>query len=359
MTAPRTYFIAEAGVNHNGDRDLAFALVEGAADAGADAVKFQTFDADLLASATVGKAGYQEQRTGAGESQRDMLRKLELPHDWHVELQAHARARSIDFISTAFDPISLDMLVGIGMPIVKVPSGELTNAPMVWRYANAGKPIVLSTGMATLSDVELALAVISHAIHEVAEPRSIADVWRIWGDPDRRAALRGRVTILHCTTQYPAADSDVNLAAMRTLGDAFGLPVGYSDHSAGSTAAIAAVALGATVIEKHFTTDRSLPGPDHAASLEIDELTQLIACIRSVEVMRGDGVKVPQPSEWDMRRVARQKVVAARPIARGAVLERVDLTTARSGDGIDPAELWDMIGTVAPHDLAAGDVYRR
>lgn len=187
----------------------------------------------------------------------------------------------------------------------------------------------------------------------------MADAWASWGNPERRALLRERVTILQCTTQYPAADSDINLGAMKTLASAFGLPVGYSDHSLGATAAIAAVAMGATIVEKHFTTDRGLPGPDHAASLEIDELVKLVAAIRSVEAMRGDGAKIPRPGEWEMRRVARQQVVAGRAIKYGTTIQRDDLATARC-DGIVPAaELWDLVGTVASHDFATGEPYRR
>lgn len=359
MAVTKAFIIAEAGVNHNGSRDLAFALVDAAAAAGADAVKFQTFDADVLASAQVSKAEYQQKLTGADESQRAMLKKLELPRDWHVELQSYSRAKGIEFVSTAFDVGSLDFLIGIGMPIVKVPSGELTNAPLLWRYARAGKPLILSTGMATLSDVEQGLAVVAHAIHESTEPTSMTDVWCSWSDPARRAALKDRVTILHCTTQYPARDEDVNLAAMRTLADAFGLPVGYSDHTVGTTASIAAVACGATIIEKHFTIDRTLPGPDHAASLEPGELVDLVRQIRSVERMMGDGAKAPQPVEWEARRAGRQQIVAARQIARGAVIARDDLATARCGSGISAAELWDLVGTVAVEEFAAGDIYRR
>ena len=359
MKSKRVYFIAEAGVNHNGDRDLAFALIDGAAEAGADAVKFQTFDADLLASKSAAKADYQILSTGSDQSQRDMLKKLELPHAWHEELQAHARSQSLDFISTAFDSASLDMLVALGMPRVKIPSGELTNAPMVWRYAASGKPLILSTGMATLSEVELALAVITHALHSPSEPDTLDEIWQGWADPVRRAALHDRVTILHCTSQYPALDEDVNLRAIETMASAFRLPIGYSDHSKGGTAAIAAVALGATVIEKHFTTDRSLPGPDHAASLEIDELTALVAAIRSVEVMLGDGAKAPRPSEWQMRHVARQHVVAARQVTRGQIIARDDLTTARCDGVVSPSELWALVGTIAVHDLNAGEAFRQ
>lgn len=350
----RVYIIAEAGVNHNGDRDLAFALVDAAADAGADSVKFQTFDAAKLASKHIEKAAYQKRSTDAGESQLAMLKQLELPRAWHADLQAHAHKRCIEFMSTAFDTDSLDFLVGLGLPMVKVPSGELTNGPLLWRFARTGKPLILSTGMATLSEVEQALAVVAHALHSENEPASIDEAWRGWGRPEWRARLKGHVTLLHCTSQYPAPLSEVNLRAMDTLAAAFGLDVGYSDHSDGLLIPIAAVARGARLIEKHFTLDRALPGPDHAASLEPGELKQMVADIRAIELALGDGIKAPQPSEWDTRIAARQQVIAARDIASGAVIVRGDLTTARCGRGLPPTALWGLVGTVATRDLAAG-----
>ncbi|NYT39220.1 N-acetylneuraminate synthase [Sphingomonas sp. R-74633] len=353
------YVIAEAGVNHNGDRDLAFALVDAAAETGANAVKFQTFNAAKLTSRKVGKAAYQTASTGGEESQQEMLSKLELPWEWHGALKHHAEAKGMDFMSTAFDVESLALLVGLGIPMVKVPSGELTNGPLLWQYARANLPLILSTGMATLSDVEQALAVLSHAFNETEEPRSLDDVWRSWSVAERRASLAGRVTLLHCTTQYPTRADEVNLAAMDTLRAAFGLPVGYSDHTMGATASVAAVARGAVLVEKHFTMDRALPGPDHAASLEPGEFAAMVREIRAVERMIGDGMKAPQPSEWDSRRAGRQQVIAARDVAAGSVLSREDLTTARCGEGLMPAEIWGLVGTAARQDVAAGEVYPR
>jgi len=353
------YVIAEAGVNHNGQRDMAFALVDAAAEAGADAVKFQTFDAEKLASTAVSKAAYQVSSTGEAGGQREMLKKLELPRNWHAELRSHALAKGMDFMSTAFDVDSLHFLVELGVPMIKVPSGELTNGPLLWQYARAGKPLVLSTGMATLSDVEQALGIVCHALHSDGEPASTDEIWHSWSNAAYRASLKGRVTLLHCTTQYPTAAGEVNLAAMDTLAQAFGLPVGYSDHTEGITASLAAVARGAVLIEKHFTLDRNLPGPDHAASLEPGELVTMVREIRAIEQMIGDGVKGPQASEWDSRRAGRQQVVAARGIARGAILVREDLTTARCGEGLPPTELWNLVGTAAAHDFAAGEVFRR
>ena len=267
MNADHVYIIAEAGVNHNGQRDLAFALVDAAAEAGADAVKFQTFDAARLASKSAPKAAYQKQSTDAAESQLAMLKKLELPREWHADLQAHATQKGIEFLSTAFDSDSLAFLVDLGMPLFKIPSGELTNGPLLWQFARTGKPLVLSTGMATLSEVEQGLAIVAHALSAEAEPSSIDDVWRSWSRADWRARLNGHVTLLHCTSQYPTPFAEVNLRGMDTLAQAFGLSVGYSDHTEGILIPVAAVARGAKIIEKHFTLDRSLPGPDHKASL--------------------------------------------------------------------------------------------
>ncbi|GAB3414963.1 N-acetylneuraminate synthase [Massilia agilis] len=357
MSRDAVYIIAEAGVNHNGQRDLAFALVDAAADAGADAVKFQTFDAAKLASKTVGKAEYQKKTTDAIESQREMLKKLELPRAWHFELQAHCRQRGVEFISTAFDSDSLHFLASeLDMPFFKVPSGELTNAPLLWQFARTGKPLVISTGMATLSEVEQGLAVVAHALANESEPRDMDEVWRGWSDPRQRQRLEGHVTLLHCTSQYPTPLGEVNLRAMDRLAAAFGLAVGYSDHTQGILIPVAAVARGARLIEKHFTLDRNLPGPDHAASLEPGELKQMVADVRSLEIAFGDGCKAPHASEWNTRKAARQQVVAARDIAAGAVLTRDDLTTARSGQGLPASELWSLVGSRSARAYCRGDL---
>lgn len=355
MKRERVYIIAEAGVNHNGQRELAFALVDCAADAGADAVKFQTFDAAKLAAKSAQKAAYQKLSTDAAESQLDMLKKLELPREWHTDLQAYAGQRGITFISTAFDQDSLAFLDTMGMPFFKIPSGELVNGPLLWQFARTRKPLVISTGMATLSEVEQGLAIVAHALNALTEPANMDEVWRHWSMPASRASLAGHVSLLHCTSQYPTPLDEVNLRAMDTLAHAFGLEVGYSDHTQGILIPIAAVARGARIIEKHFTLDRTMPGPDHAASLEPSELRQMVADIRALEAALGDGVKAPQASEFDTRRVGRQQVVAARPIAAGAVLVRADLTTARSGQGLPATALWAMVGQTAQRAFATGD----
>lgn len=350
------YIIAEAGVNHNGQRDLAFALVDAAAEAGADAVKFQTFDAVKLASKSAPKAAYQKQHTDAAESQLTMLKKLELPREWHLELQAYARQKHIEFLSTAFDCDSLEFLVELGMPLFKIPSGELTNGPLLWQFARTGKPLVLSTGMSTLAEVEQGLAIVAHALNTNSEPCSMEDVWRCWSMKAHRESLRGKVTLLHCTSQYPTPFSEVNLRAMDTLSSAFGLPVGYSDHTESTLIPLAAVARGARVIEKHFTLDRNLPGPDHKSSLEAKDFKQMVNDIRALETAFGDGSKAPQPSEWDTRLAARQQVVATRDIAAGAVFTRDDLTTARCGRGLPPTALWGLVGHQASRAFSAGEV---
>lgn len=357
MSTEHVYIIAEAGVNHNGQRDMAFALVDAAAEAGADAVKFQTFDAKKLASRSAPKAAYQKKSTDAEESQLSMLKKLELPREWHHELRDHARQKGIEFLSTAFDTDSLAFLVKIGMPLFKIPSGELTNGPLLWQFARTGKRLVLSTGMATLSEVEQGLAVVAHALNAETEPSSIDEVWRGWSRPEWRNSLGGgHVTLLHCTSQYPTPFSEVNLRAMDTLSKSFGLPVGYSDHTEGVLIPVAAVARGAKIIEKHFTLDRSLPGPDHKASLEPQELSHMVRDIRVLQVAFGDGSKTPQPSEWDTRQAARQQIIAARDIAAGEEISRAALTTARCGRGLPPSELWGLVGKQVSRGYEAGEV---
>ena len=348
--------IAEAGVNHNGDRDMAFELVKVAADSGADAVKFQTFNAERLAALTAPKAKYQQATTDALESQLAMLKKLELPTEWHFELQRYARELDITFISTAFDLQSLAFLQTLDLPYYKIPSGEITNGPLLLAFAQTCKELIISTGMATLSEIEQALAIVAFGYVHGEEPENLDQVWRFWSNPEAQASLRGKVSLLHCTSQYPTPIEEVNLNAMGTLANAFGLPVGYSDHTQGLVIPTAAVALGATIIEKHFTLDRRLPGPDHGASLEPDELSDLVRTIRDVERALGDGIKKPQPSEWDTREAARQQVIFCKPVEKGEKIDRGALSTARCGRGVSPMGLWDMVGKVASKSYSEGDV---
>ena len=349
--------IAEAGVNHNGDRDMAFQLVKVAAKAGADAVKFQTFNAHRLAALTAPKAKYQQATTDAQESQLAMLKRLELPTEWHVDLQRYANEQGITFISTAFDVQSLAFLQTLNLPYYKIPSGEITNGPLLLAFAQTGKDLIISTGMATLSEIEQALAVVAFGYAHEGEPENLEQVWRFWSKPGVKGSLDGKVSLLHCTSQYPTPIEEVNLKAMGTLANAFGLPVGYSDHTQGLVIPTAAVALGATIIEKHFTLDRTLPGPDHKASLEPDELTELVNTVRSVEQALGDGIKKPQLSEWDTREAARQQVIFCKPVNIGDRIERSHLSTARCGRGMAPVLLWDQVGSLARASYSAGDMF--
>lgn len=351
----RVFVIAEAGVNHNGDVARAMALVDAAADAGADAVKFQTFRADALATAAAPKAAYQERQTGAGESQLVMLRRLELNHEAHHQLAAHCRARGIGFLSTPFDSASLDFLAAdMQLPLIKIGSGDLTNAPLLLEAARHGLPIILSTGMSDLNDIAAALGVLAFGYGEPvsAQPRIAAFHSAL---TRHQALLLSRVVLLHCTTEYPAPMADTNLRAMQTLTARFGLPVGFSDHTQGITAAIAAVACGARVIEKHFTLDRNLPGPDHKASLEPGELAAMVRGIRDAEVAMGDGDKKPRPVELSNRSIARRSVVATSTINAGATISIDQLGLKRPGTGISPAHLWDLVGVTSNRDYVADE----
>ena len=325
----RVLIIAEAGVNHDGVLADAHALVDAAADTGADVVKFQTFRADRLVTAAARKAAYQVRTTGSDDPQLAMLRALELSPEAHHALSAHAATRGIAFLSTAFDTQSLDFLVTLQPSAVKVPSGELTNLPYLRHVARVGLPVMLSTGMAMLGEVEAAIDALEMA-----------------------GCAREAITVLHCTTEYPAPMAEVNLRAMVAMRAAFGVRVGYSDHTAGIEVPVAAVALGATVIEKHLTLDRTRPGPDHAASLEPAEFARMVRAIRNVEGALGDGIKRPTLSESGNRAVARRSIVAAHPIRAGETLGAHNLTVKRPGTGVSPM-LWDsVIGRVAARDFA-------
>lgn len=332
----KTLIIAEAGVNHNGDMDMALRLIDAAAEAGADLVKFQTFTAATLASPSARKASYQarnEETSGkGGESQFAMLKRLEISRVDHAKLIKHCAARGIGFFSTGFDLDSLDFLNGLGFAQFKVPSGEITNLPYLRRVARFGKEIILSTGMASMGDIEAAIEAI-----------------------EAEGLRRERITVLHCTTEYPAPFDEVNLRAMDTIGRAFGVRVGYSDHTQGIEVSLAAVALGARVIEKHFTLDRSLPGPDHAASLEPDELSALVCGIRRIEQALGQPEKRRTASEAANVAVARKSIVAARPITAGEIFSDANLTAKRPGTGISPMRWDEVIGCAAPRDFIADE----
>ena len=340
----RVFIIAEAGVNHNGDPELARRLVEVAADSGADAVKFQTFKAERVAAVGADKAAYQRRATDAGESQLAMLRRLELSEAVHQDLMARCRQRGIAFLSTPFDPDSLDMLVRLGVDRLKIPSGEITNALLLLRAAKTGLPLFVSTGMCGLAEVEEALGVLAFGLIEPQGRPGRAAFREAYASPAGRAALAKKVTLLHCTTEYPAPIDEANLRALGTLAQAFGLPVGLSDHTVGLVAAVTAVALGAVVVEKHFTLDRSLPGPDHAASLMPGELAALVTAVREAEAALGDGIKVATPSERKNLNMARRSLVAGRDLAAGERLDEANLEVKRPGSGISPMDYYEYLG---------------
>jgi N,N'-diacetyllegionaminate synthase len=325
------FIIAEAGVNHNGSIDIAMRLIDAAKASGADAVKFQTFRADLLATRSAHKAPYQERTTPNAESQFEMLQRLELDAATHQRLIDHCRQVGIQFLSSPFDAESADLLATMDVPLFKVPSGEITNLPFLQHLARKGRPLILSTGMSTLEEVKEAVNALE-------------------------AAGVSKLTLLHCVTEYPAPYADVNLRAMQTLKSTFGLPVGYSDHTPGIEISIAAAALGAEVIEKHFTLDRSLPGPDHSASLEPAELRQMVAAIRHVEVAIGTGIKSPAPCEVHNISVARKSIVAARALPAGHRLVTEDLDIKRPGNGLAPKLLPDLIGRTLREAVAKDEL---
>jgi N-acetylneuraminate synthase len=355
MFSDRTFIIAEAGVNHNGDRERALELVRVAAASGADAVKFQSFKADRLTTADARKAAYQEAATGAGQLQYEMLKALELGEETELEIAAECRRHGISFMSTPFDEASADFLVReTGMEIVKIGSGDLTNAPLLLHVARLGKSVILSTGMATIDEIAEALAVLVFGLENSRGFPSREDV-----DALKRAGkfgkITGKVALLHCTTEYPAPLSELNLRAIPEIQKSFGLTVGYSDHSTGVTIPAAAVAMGAAIIEKHFTLDRSLPGPDHRASLEPAELAEMVKAIRDVEAALGDGKKMPSPAELKNRDIARRSVVAAKEIKAGELFSETNLTIKRPGTGLRPIELWDRIGKKAKRNYQADE----
>jgi N,N'-diacetyllegionaminate synthase len=324
------FVIAEAGVNHNGDMSLAHKLIDAAKEAGADAVKFQTFTPEELVSESAPQAKYQTENTGMVEPQISMLERLKLPHKEHADLKKYAEKNGLIFLSTPFSATDADFLETLDIAAYKIPSGEVTNIPFLAHVAKKGRPILLSTGMATLEEVKEAIdALTANGAQEIA--------------------------LFHCTSMYPAPAKDINLRAMQTLASETNLPTGYSDHSEGIAISIAAVALGACIIEKHFTLDRTLPGPDHKASLEPEELKEMIGAIRVVEAAFGSPEKKPTAGELDTARVARKSVVAKRNIPKGSVLHEEDVYIVRPGTGIPPKHLPDLVGKISAKDIIQGE----
>lgn len=322
----KVLIIAEAGVNHNGDLGLAYKMVDAAKEAGADIIKFQTTKPELITSRFAEKAEYQKVTTGSEESQLEMLSKIMLKFEEHIPLKNYCEKLGIKFLSTPFDLESISFLDELGCDIWKIPSGEVTNYPYLVKIAQTKKPIILSTGMCTIQEIHDAINVL-----------------------EKNGS--GQITLLHCTSEYPTPFEDVNLNAMETLKKEFGLEVGYSDHTIGTSVPIAAVAKGATVIEKHFTLDKTMVGPDHRASLEPDELKEMVNSIRQIEMALGNGVKEPAKSEIKNKAVARKSIIAARDITKGEILSEENITTKRPGDGISPMRWNEIIGTRAIRDF--------
>ena len=323
-----TLVIAEAGVNHNGSIELAFELIDAASDAGVDVVKFQTFNAENLVTQSAAKADYQLGTTDVQETQFEMLKKLELSYDMHLKLISRCKEKGIRFSSTGFDSSSVDALIELGVDFIKVPSGEITNLPHLRHVGSKGLPIILSTGMCTMQEVASALEILEKA-----------------------GARKADVTVLHCNTEYPTPMEDVNLRAMLSMEKELGVKVGYSDHTLGIEVPIAAVALGAIVIEKHFTLDRTMEGPDHAASLEPDELKQLVVSIRNIEKAMGDGLKKPSKSEQKNISIVRKSIVASKKIKAGEKFTEDNLSVKRPGTGISPLRWDELLGLEANKDF--------
>lgn len=352
------YVIAEAGVNHNGDVRLAMDLVDAAAAAGADAVKFQSFRAGDLVSRSAPRAEYQARNVGGRETQYEMLKRLELSFEEQGAVARHAAAAGIEFLSTPFDHASLEFLArDLGVRRIKLGSGDLTNAPLLLAAARTGCEVILSSGMSSLDETITALGVLAFGLTSSLDDAPTASLFeRAWGSAEGRAALAGRVTLLHCTSEYPTPVGDVNLRAMHALREATGLRVGLSDHTEGTTIAFAAAALGAAVIEKHFTLDRNMAGPDHRASVEPDALAALVAGVRDVERALGSGAKVPRPGELATRGVARRSLVAGSHIRAGEPFTTANLVVKRPGTGVAPIHYWDYLGRVATRDYVPDEL---
>lgn len=341
----KTYIIAEAGVNHNGSFEMAKQLVDVAKEAGADAVKFQTFKAENLVTKSAQQATYQVENLKEATSQYEMLKKLELTFEEFTALQKYCEQQHIEFLSTPFDYESVDFLFDVlNIKTAKIPSGELTNSPFIYSIAKKQKPIILSTGMATIEDIHEALSYIAFGL---AQKTDMNDVQEFYKTEAAQDLLQKYVTVLHCTTEYPAPFETINLHAMQALKNKFKVQVGLSDHSNGVAVPTAAVALGATVIEKHFTLDKTLEGPDHIASIEPDELAEMIKQIRQVELALGTGMKEPSAVEIKNRIPARKSLVASQLIKAGEVFTEQNLTVKRPGSGIAPSKYWSYLGKVA------------
>jgi N-acetylneuraminate synthase len=350
------YIIAEAGVNHNGNKELAFKLIDAAAESAANAVKFQTFKAEELVLEKAPKALYQRENTDINESHYDMLKSLELSWDTHIDLMDHCARRNITFLSTPFDNSSLTFLARtLKLKILKISSGDLTNGPLLLSAGKSDCDIILSTGISTLDEIEEALSVLAFGLVGKLDPLSRRAFKDAYASKKGQEELRKRVSLLHCTTDYPAPFEETNLLAMQTMREAFGLKIGLSDHTPGIAVPIAAAALGAEIIEKHFTIDRTLSGPDHKASIEPSELNHMVRSIRNIEKAIGNGIKSPQPSELRNRDVVRKSLVALGAVKNGELFTKENLGVKRPGGGISPMDYWDWLDKKAKSDFDEGE----
>ncbi|WP_108649714.1 N-acetylneuraminate synthase [Dongshaea marina] len=353
----RTYIIAEAGVNHNGSIELAKKLIDIAVDANADAVKFQTFKSENVVSSKSPKAEYQKRNTPSDESQLEMIKSFELTKEEHIELFQYCKINNIDFLSSPFDEESIVLLIDeLKLPIIKIASGEITNAPLLLDISSRNTPVILSTGMCTLADIESALGVLAlgYTSHNLSP--SLENFRQCYCSEAGQRALKNNVTLLHCTTAYPTPFSSANLNTLNTLKVAFGLKTGYSDHTLGIEISLAAVALGASIIEKHFTLTRTLKGPDHSASLEPDELKSMINKIRNIEQAMGKGIKAPVDDELVNSDVARKSLIASKAIKKGELFTKDNLTIKRPGSGISPYSYWEYLGKRAKTNYDMDDL---
>ena len=349
------YIIAEAGVNHCGDLNLARKLIKAASDCGADAIKFQTFKSELISTSKAKKAEYQNSIDGETVSHQKMLKDLELPFKWHRELQQYSNECGLDFLSSPFDLESLDLLLSLDVPLLKIPSGEVTNAPLLWHYGRSRKPIIMSTGMSNIEEITFALANVFFGRASQNMPTSSQEVWEFWNNMMQNNAELNDVCLLHCHSEYPTPLGSANMLAIGSLRSHFHLPGGYSDHTEGQLMPIAAAALGARVIEKHFTVDRSLPGPDQNMSMEPCDFKEMVQSIRQVELSLGNGDKVPQKGEVANIGIARQRIIATRCIQRESIIMPEDITTSRCANGIFADKFWDITGSSAKADFKAGE----
>ncbi|EPJ46639.1 MAG: N-acetylneuraminate synthase [Osedax symbiont Rs1] len=353
----KVLIIAEAGVNHNGQIELAKKLIDVAVSAGADIVKFQTFKTENIVTEKAELADYQRENIGSTDSQFTMLKRLELKYEDHFELLDYCHTKGIEFLSTAFDSESLEFLTEeLGLTTLKIPSGEITNGPFLLEHAKKKLNIIMSTGMATLAEIEFALSVLAFGFTNIDDTPSETDLLAAYCSKNGKEALKRYVTILHCTTQYPAPFMDINLNVIPSLLNSFKLNVGYSDHSKGIEISIAAVAKGAVIIEKHFTLSNSMEGPDHKASLEPSQLKAMVTSIRNVEQALGDGIKAPQPSEVKNKIAARKSLVATVDIKIGEVFTKQNLSIMRPGNGMNPSCYWKLINNLSRNAYLKGSL---